>query len=289
MRIFVRRIFIIFPHLAELHIAKNNFNKLIITEGFENLEKLHLYNNDIHDFANISALSQLPRLNYLSVRYCRLKNIAFESGFTNLEVLVADGNEFSRWEDISDLKKFPKLKKLTLKCLIPGECGVDTREMLISKLENLIELDHCDISVLERKNAERQFLLRIGMMRPIAQVHYLDFERLSEKHHFSYEEAIIAHEDDDYIWIRFKYLTSWFEKQFPKSMELIRATTLVCRLIGGNPREMDYYIRTNNGVDEPAELRVKPETLLFDLVFGPDNVLLMKDCPKGALHFQTFE
>ena len=169
------------------------------------------------------------------------------------------------------------LKKLTLRCLIPGECGVDSREIIISKFENLIELDHCDISPIERKNAERQFLLRIGIMRPIAEVHHKDIERLAIKHDFCFGEDGDSEEQQDFITVRFQYGDKWFEKSFPQSMELIRAAALVCRRVGGNPRAITYYIRSNNGIDDPQEITVQPYTLLSSLTLGPDNLLIMVD------------
>lgn len=168
------------------------------------------------------------------------------------------------------------LRNLTLKCIIPGECGVVTREIIIAKFRNLVELDHCDIAPLERKNSERQFLQGIGVMRPISKVHYDDVEILAKKHEFIFGDTGVEI-IDDFVTIRFRYGDKWFEKEFPLHMDLIRVATLVCRILGGNPRKMEYFYRQSDGIYDARMVTMQPSRTLFSLDLHSESMVIMVD------------
>lgn len=56
------------------------------------------------------------------------------------------------------------------------EFGLDVREVLIAKLPQLVDLERCDISVVERRSAELRFLNKCGVP-PISEQHVSDIER----------------------------------------------------------------------------------------------------------------
>uniref|UniRef100_A0A9J2PX84 Tubulin-specific chaperone E n=2 Tax=Ascaris TaxID=6251 RepID=A0A9J2PX84_ASCLU len=179
------RVMKVFPHVEELYMARNGLECFDPGAHGSNLTLLDLEGNPVNDFSNLHNLSALPKLASLNLTECGLINIRLPDpvGFPALELLNIRYNEVHDWDSVSELAKLPSLQRLFYKgnWEVKPEFGLDVREVLIAKLPQLVDLERCDISVVERRSAELRFLNKCGVP-PISEQHVSDIERLKKVH-----------------------------------------------------------------------------------------------------------
>uniref|UniRef100_A0A915E9D3 Uncharacterized protein n=1 Tax=Ditylenchus dipsaci TaxID=166011 RepID=A0A915E9D3_9BILA len=142
----------VFTNLEEIYIAFNQLTSYSPLGDCFKLQKVDLQGNKICEFAQISKLSTLPRLEFLNLSNCGLKKIEFSSddtkiGYSKLNTLFIQHNPaLDKWSFIHELARLNALKKLVIRgVLLPGSRGMDSREMIVAKMAHLVDLDRCDI------------------------------------------------------------------------------------------------------------------------------------------------
>jgi hypothetical protein len=159
----------------------------------------------------------------LNLSSCQLTNIAYDAeenigGFQCLKTLILQDNPITqvydiftelfegisfslKWKAVEPLASVQALRKLILKgAPLSGAKGVDSREMIIAKLPQIVclyfnntsefiqrylqvDLDRCDISPTARRSAELLFLSRFSMP-PVDEEHLNTVKRLKAIYDF---------------------------------------------------------------------------------------------------------
>lgn len=174
----------IFTNLEEIYIAENALsNYSPPASSASNLRLLDLQGNPIRQIQRLESVGNFPRLEHLNLASCNITNIDFTlikigDNFSNLRTLILQNNPITRWKSIEELAKLGSLRKLILKGVpLSGARGVDSREMIIAKIPQIVDLDKCDISPVARRSAELLFLSRFSVP-PLDEEHQGTVERL---------------------------------------------------------------------------------------------------------------
>uniref|UniRef100_A0A914H2J2 Tubulin-specific chaperone E n=1 Tax=Globodera rostochiensis TaxID=31243 RepID=A0A914H2J2_GLORO len=173
----------LFTCLEEIYLADNGLAHYAPVGDCARLRVVDLQHNAFGGGdGRLPAISRLPSLEYLNLSSCGLSRLNLDDddgGFCALKTLILQGNPICRWEAVDELARLPVLAKLILRgAPLPGARGVDSREMIIAKLPQILDLDRCDVSPVARRSAELLFLSRFGV-EPIAPEHSATLARLA--------------------------------------------------------------------------------------------------------------
>uniref|UniRef100_A0A7E4VFG3 Tubulin-specific chaperone E n=1 Tax=Panagrellus redivivus TaxID=6233 RepID=A0A7E4VFG3_PANRE len=267
----------IFRRVRDLRVASNALKHVAFPSGYDTLEELFLTGNDIGDFVNLNNLTQLSSLKYLNISNCNLTSVVITDPFPKLEMIVMSENKFTTYESLQGLKQIPTLRKLVIRPLIHSINSAAYREILISQLEGLIELDRCDICPIERKSAEFQFLKSISVLQPVPAVFAADVKRLLAKYDYQ-PENFKQVAGTKTIVLTFQYKDEIFKKELSIDIELVRAAGFACRKFGIPIRKTKLFIRrfSTSGDDGSSEdVTDRKNMLLTNYDFEDGDVIVL--------------
>ena len=149
-----------FPNLRSLNAAGNGISRILQPLRHEKITKLDLSFNFFVSLQDLIFLSELPRLDTLSLRSNPLNDFSTNSpsSFSVLRRMNLSG---------TDLSDFNALQSLS--CVFPSLTSLQTKDTPMSKLDSatlntiarlptLTELNYSTISAEERQNAELYYL-----------------------------------------------------------------------------------------------------------------------------------
>ncbi|KAK0398533.1 hypothetical protein QR680_002637 [Steinernema hermaphroditum] len=217
-----------FPSIRDLHLHETgllSFNT--DPSGFRNIETLSLEGNALESFENMKCLSQLPNLTTLNLAGCKICSVKFNEavGFPKLKTLSLASNPIRKWSSISELSRLPALTTLNIDHL-PSDAS---REMIIAKIPKLKNLNHSDISAVERRSSEITFLNSCGLA-PVLEEHATDIARLQEMYG-NPDQAVPDPNEMKLLNLKLHYKDKCVERSFPKNMTIPKLVGVSARLL----------------------------------------------------------
>ncbi len=168
------------PGLRELHVAGNRIKSLAcssssagagdrITSCLGKVEALHLEDNFIQDWAEVTRLKHLPCLQKLNLSGNLLDGVEkYDSGdnkpgFASLTTLFLQGNALARWADIDSLNHFESLSEIRVSAMpvFDGVDAITARMGVVARLPRLRRLNGSTVTQKERTDAEIGYLTAI--------------------------------------------------------------------------------------------------------------------------------
>ncbi|KJH43683.1 CAP-Gly domain protein [Dictyocaulus viviparus] len=249
------------PGLRSLYAVSNCFTYFCVPEMAHSLTNIDIGNNQIRCLSNITG--NLDKLEKLSVVNCGISRIVIGSGqFPSLTTLNIKDNVISDWRSINELQALPKLSVLyinyeNLHCVD----GIGTHEVIIAKLQNLVDLNRFEISGIERNSAEVRFLDKyFSANQDLLADHLSDIQRL-EKIHGTVNLVGSKSNGLSVVLLSICYKDSIVEKKLPLAITVQKLTELIGRMFSvesmymrleldkgthqvelGNPlRSLDFY------------------------------------------------
>ncbi|KAI1733320.1 CAP-Gly domain-containing protein [Ditylenchus destructor] len=265
----------LFTKLEEIYLANNDLCTYTPAGDCANLRMIDLQGNTISSMMHISSLSHLPSLEWLNISNCGLDSVQFSLdasnvGFDKLNTLFLQHNpNLGKWSTIQELARLPSLNKLLLKGVpLAGSRGMDSREMIISKLPKLIDLDKSEITPMARRSAELLFLSRCGAFKAVEPEHRDTIERLEQ----IYGEVEFEVAKDSAIQsrkLKLAYRDRTIEKVLSLQLPIHKIVGMGSKLLDFDPSDTKWVELHRS--DYPAErLKRTQDNLLrqFDLEDG---------------------
>lgn len=167
-------------------------SRRISPESFPNLRVLDLSANGIDSWALVdTALGELPRLERLYLQENPIPEVSGAPGrFPALQALSLRRTLLDSYKSINELHlHFPNLRELSLANvpLSQDQTTISFRHNIISRLGSLRQFNGSEITKLERADAERLYLKRLGPSPPLAELHprYAELVELHGPQHAS--------------------------------------------------------------------------------------------------------
>ena len=162
-----------FSGLHHLHASFNNINDLKFGDvsSLNCLCKLSLEGNNLSSWDHVVLLHDLPCLETLILSENPLGNVSFPGEvmeatdiFSKLKSLSLMNTMVSSWSCVDQLNRLQALEVLALKyCpLVSGVSQYDARQELIARVARCSTLNGSDVTMKERKAAERAYLKKYG-------------------------------------------------------------------------------------------------------------------------------
>lgn len=162
-----------FSGLHQLHASFDNINDLKFGDvsSLNCLYKLSLEGNNLSSWDDVVLLHELPCLEILILSENPLGNVSFPGEvneatdvFSKLKSLSLMKTMVSNWSCVDQLNRLQALEMLALKyCpLVSGVSQYDARQELIARVARCSTLNGSDVTIKERKAAERAYLKKYG-------------------------------------------------------------------------------------------------------------------------------
>ena len=162
-----------FSGLHHLHAGFNNINNLQCGDiySLNCLSKLSLEGNNLSSWDDVVLLHKLPCLETLILSENPLSNVSFPGDvmeatdiLSKLKSLSLMNTMISSWSSVDQLNRLQALETLSMKyCpLVSDVSQYDARQELIARVARCSTLNGSDVTVKERKAAERAYIKKYG-------------------------------------------------------------------------------------------------------------------------------
>ena len=281
-----------FPSLQEIFLRENRIETLkeINPTSFPSLKMIDLSENEFQDWKELSVLDNLESLESLRINRNKLKQINFT--LQKVKSLSIDENLFENWSSLISLDEFPSLTSLRISTcpLFQSVLPQERRLLVIANFTHLEILNGSQVSVDERKNAERFYIQKV-MKGTKKEEEREELERempklkqLISKHGTFLPESESGEENErrgNLVEIKFENVCNessvqTLSKQIPLSIQVSQLKFLLTKLFKlSNFESKSLYYKAKN---EPVPLKLnQDEATLLSYSVSDGTIIIVDD------------
>jgi hypothetical protein len=252
---YVVQVLKMFPDLLEIHLGLNQIRYVDKFDYMGHLTTIDLENNGLISWDDIENLGWMKHLKVLNLAGNQLEDIKPPGNlFAGLHTLNLTGNKFATWKSIISLNQFPMLTDVRVAKIPIVESLSQRRTSVLARLLNITRLNGCEITPIERIDAELYYLSTCISLEKTDEFYEANpcYKHLCQKHG-TIEHVEKPKLQDQMLLLKLAVGTEQVEKRLNPKMNIRAVKTLVARLLYPNSwqREIvkDLFLKRDGEIE----------------------------------------